>query len=140
MRMFLRWLNCQLVSGIAIRVFSIPLRTRLLLLPQDGADAVDISCDHRQCNITPEPINSMIRTSCSDAPLQWLSRRFRTAGAAYGPWPPDPRHRPLHQMPGFVPRDTQQCGAACGEEGSGRRCSLRTKRATESAHGGRADG
>ena len=57
-----RWpaLGCQLVGSVAIRIFSLSVRTLLLLLPQNRADAVDVSGDYRQRNITPEAADSMV--------------------------------------------------------------------------------
>ena len=34
----------------------------LRLLPQQGPQAVNISGQHRQCHVTPEALNAMVRT------------------------------------------------------------------------------
>ena len=70
------WLSGQLIGRVALGIFLFPLRALLLLLPQDGADAVDISCHHRQRNIAPESVDSMIRTPIEAMHFKRVDRRL----------------------------------------------------------------
>jgi len=60
------------------------LFTLLLLLPQDGADAVNVSGHYSQCHITMESIDAMIRAHVEPVHLECVNRRFHRRVRAPG--------------------------------------------------------
>ena len=48
----------------------------LLLLPQDSADAVNVSGHYRKGHIAPESVDSMVRAQVQPMHLKRVDRRF----------------------------------------------------------------
>ena len=78
-------LSCrQFVGRIAVRIFGFALCPRLLLLPQNRTDAMNVSGQHREGNIALETIDAMIRAAVQAMHFERingrLNRRVRTPG------------------------------------------------------------
>lgn len=70
------FLSRALAGRRTIGIFLSSVFTLLLVLPQDGADAVNISGHHRQGHITLEATDAMIRAPVQSMDFERVDRRF----------------------------------------------------------------